>query len=145
MSAVATGTSQTLLLGEIVSSIATDFMESSHRDTAFPASYGTYRRLVNHLNNFYEQDLGKMTLEKELDRTYEYLCQVFRKYAGTTIVHYVHQLRVQRAKYLLLHSDQSVGEIAEKVGFRDAFYFSRVFKRLEGLSPQHYRDRAGTV
>jgi len=131
---------QTLLLGEMLRSLAADFLEQSHRDTAFPASYVTYRKLVNVLNNSFAKEVGKDMLEERLDRKYEYLCQVFKRYAGTTIVQYVHALRVQRAKHLLSSSDKSVGDIAEEVGFQDAFYFSRIFKRLEGLSPQQYRN-----
>ncbi|WP_168118808.1 AraC family transcriptional regulator [Paenibacillus sp. HB172176] len=132
---------QTLLLGEILRLIATDFLEQSHHETSFTTSFITYRKLVNYLNNFYEQDVSKSKLESAIDRKYEYLCQVFKKYADTTIVQYVHQLRIQRAKYLLLHSHKSVGEIAEAIGFQDPFYFSRVFKSLEGVSPQHFRNR----
>jgi len=134
---------QTLLLGEILHLIASDFLEHSHQDTSFPASYLTYRKLVNHLNNFYEKEVKKEELESMMDRTYEYMCQVFKKYSGTTVVQYVHQLRIQRAKHLLLSTDKKIGAIAQEVGFDDSFYFSRIFKRLEGISPQHYRDKKG--
>ncbi|WP_020614836.1 helix-turn-helix transcriptional regulator [Paenibacillus daejeonensis] len=130
---------QTLLLGEILRLIASDYLTQSAYDSSFSPSYQTYRRLVNLLNNAYAQEIAKERLERQLDRTYEYLCQVFKKYAGMTMVQYLHQLRIQRAKHLLSHSTQSVGEIAIAVGFQDAFYFSRVFKRQEGMSPLNYR------
>ena len=129
----------TLLLGEILRLMASDFLEQSHLDTAFPASYITFRKMVNHLNNFYETDISKETLERVVDRKYEYLCQVFKKYASTNIHHYIHQLRVQRAKYLLHNTAKSVKEIAEEVGYQDPFYFSRMFKKIAGAAPQHYR------
>lgn len=134
----------TLLLGEILRLLATDFLEQSETHTAFPASYSVFRKLVNHLNNFYETDVSKETLERVVDRKYEYLCQVFKKYTGLTIVHYIHQLRIQQAKHLLLNSAASVHNIGESVGFPDPFYFSRTFKKLEGVSPQQYRVRANT-
>ncbi|WP_281890525.1 AraC family transcriptional regulator [Paenibacillus sp. YYML68] len=136
---------QTLLLSEILRLIATSFLEQSDQDTSFPTSYITYRKLVNYLNNEYENEISTEDLEQAIDRKYGYLCHVFKKYADTTIVSYLHELRVQRAKYLLLHSDKSVGEIANEVGYQDPFYFSRIFKRLEGLSPQHYRNRKSTT
>lgn len=134
---------QTLLLGRLLHLIAADFLEQNDKPTSFPASYKTYRKVANYLNHSYEQEFSKSQLEHTLDRKYEYLCQVFKNYARTTIVQYIHQLRIQRAKYLLHHSDQKIAEIARLVGFEDAFYFSRVFKRYEGIAPQQYRERRG--
>ncbi|TMV46607.1 helix-turn-helix domain-containing protein [Paenibacillus mesophilus] len=131
----------TLLLAEMFRGIATDFLEQSHLDTAFPISYITFRKLVNQLNNSYESELTKQILERWMDRKYEYLCQVFKKYAGTTINHYIQQLRVQRAKHLLRNTDKSVKTIAMEVGYQEPFYFSRLFKKIEGVSPQHYREQ----
>jgi AraC-like DNA-binding protein len=130
----------TLLLGEILRLIVSSFLEMSHLDTAFPTSYLTFRKLVNHLNNFYETDISKETLERVLERKYEYLCQVFKKYTGTNIHHYVHQLKTQHAKHLLRNTAKSVKEIAEEVGYPDPFYFSRMFKKIAGVAPQHYRN-----
>ncbi|MDF2725202.1 MAG: AraC family transcriptional regulator, partial [Paenibacillus sp.] len=131
----------TLLLAEMIREIASGFLEQSELDTTFPISYLTFRKLVDMLNNAYEKELSKQQLERATDRKYEYLCQVFKKYAGTTIHQYIQQLRVQRAKYLLTHSDKSVQEIAKEIGYSEPFYFSRLFKKNEGVSPQHYREQ----
>ncbi len=131
----------TLLLGEILRLLAGDFLEQSHTHTVFPASYATLRKLLNHLNNYYEKDIhiAKETLERVTDRKYEYLCQVFKKYSGITILGYVHQLRMQQAKHLLTNTHRSVQEIGESLGYQDPFYFSRLFKKYEGCSPKQYR------
>ncbi|WP_409343299.1 helix-turn-helix domain-containing protein [Paenibacillus sp. MBLB4367] len=131
----------TLLLAEMLRLIADDFLERSHLDTTFPISYITFRNLVNHLNNSYVAEISKERLESATDRKYEYLCQVFKRYAGTSIHHYVQQLRVQRAKHLLHNTAKSVQEIARDVGYPDPFYFSRIFKKIEGVAPQRFRDR----
>lgn len=130
----------TLLLAQMFRILANDFLEQNRLDTSVPSSYITFRRLVDYLNNFYESDITKATLERVLDRKYEYLCQVFKKYTSTNIHYYVHQLKVQRAKHLLLFTTKSVKEIAEEVGYSDPFYFSRMFKKIEGMAPQHYRS-----
>ncbi|MDF2671088.1 MAG: transcriptional regulator, AraC family [Paenibacillus sp.] len=130
----------TLLLGEILRFLATDFLEQTHANPVFPASYTTVRKLLNHLNNYYEADVSKETLERVTERKYEYLCQVFKKYAGITILSYVHQLRIQQAKHLLLHTSRSVQEIGESLGYSDPFYFSRLFKKYEGSSPMQFRQ-----
>jgi YesN/AraC family two-component response regulator len=83
--------------------------------------------------------IAKETLERVTDRKYEYLCQVFKKYSGITILGYVHQLRMQQAKHLLTNTHRSVQEIGESLGYPDPFYFSRLFKKYEGCSPKQYR------
>ncbi|RXZ79552.1 helix-turn-helix domain-containing protein [Paenibacillaceae bacterium] len=131
----------TLLISEMLGFIANDFLEQSHLDTNFPVSYFTFRKLVNHLNNFYETELTSgEKLEQAMDYKYEYLCQVFKKYTGIPMSRYTQQLRVQRAKHFLRNSSMSIQEIAQEVGYPDQFYFSRLFKKLEGVAPQHYRD-----
>ncbi|MNH86817.1 HTH-type transcriptional activator Btr [compost metagenome] len=130
----------TLLLAEILRLMANDFLEQSHLDTGFPLSYLTFRKLVNHLNNAYLSNISKQELEVTLDRKYEYLCHVFKKYTGTSIHHYIQQLRVQRAKYLLHNTETSIKNVAQEVGYEDPFYFSRIFKKIEGVSPQQYRN-----
>lgn len=132
---------QTLLLGEALLLIAEDFLAQSRQNTELPASYMTYRAIVDFMNNNFERMEDLVSLERALHRKYSYLCHVFKKYAGMTIGDYLHHLRIQRAKHLLLNTERSIRRIAEEVGFKDAFYFSRIFKRIEGIPPQAYRSR----
>ncbi|WP_158606887.1 helix-turn-helix transcriptional regulator [Paenibacillus ginsengarvi] len=130
----------TILLAETLRLISDDWLEHTKLDTAAPTSYRTYRRMISYLNDYYTEDIPKQNLEHFMDRKYEYLCHVFKKYANTNIQQYVHQLRTQRAKYLLHHTSKSVKSIAQEVGYPDPFHFSRIFKKIEGVAPQHYRD-----
>lgn len=130
----------TLLLSGMLHLIASEFLEQNHLDHDYPASYIPFRKLVDQLNNYYDEDLNKERLEQSVGRKFEYLCQVFKKYANANIHQYVHQLRAQRAKYLLRNSSKSVKEIAEQVGYSDPFVFSRMFKKLEGVAPHYYRN-----
>jgi AraC-like DNA-binding protein len=130
----------TILLAEMLCLISNDWLEHTKLDTAAPTSYLTFRRLLSYLNHYYMDDIPKENLEQFMNRKYEYLCHVFKKYANTNIQHYIHQLRTQRAKYLLQHTSKSVKNIAQEVGYPDPFHFSRTFKKIEGVAPQHYRD-----
>lgn len=131
-----------LLVARMLQLIANDFLNRSHLDTSVPASYVTFHKLTNYLNHAYLSDISKEELESELDRKYEYLCQVFKKYAGISVHQYIHRLRVQRAQHLLLNTNDPVKKIAEEVGYQDHFYFSRMFKKITGAAPQHYRLNA---
>lgn len=72
-----------------------------------------------------------------------YAAREFKKHTGQTMVGYIHSVRVQNAARLLTSSTLPVESIALNVGFGDANYFSRVFKRLTGLSPAEYRAKKG--
>lgn len=66
----------------------------------------------------------------------------FRRATGLTPIQYVQQLRVDRSKRLLEQSSLSVEDICWKVGYEDAAFFRRLFKRLTGVTPGMYRRNA---
>jgi YesN/AraC family two-component response regulator len=54
---------------------------------------------------------------------------------------YFNQLKIQKACQYLLYTELRIQEIADKLGIADPFYFSRMFSKLMGMSPQQYRGR----
>jgi AraC-like DNA-binding protein len=71
------------------------------------------------------------------------LRRIVEAYTGYPLNEFVHRLKASESKRLLLNTDRSVKEIAEMLAYKDMFYFSRVFKRIVGMSPKAYRDRNG--
>jgi len=67
---------------------------------------------------------------------------VFKERTGTTFVHYLQRLRLDKVKYLLTSSDLRIAEIAMATGFFSLGHFNRAFKSQEGLAPREYRQRA---
>ena len=74
-----------------------------------------------------------------VSETYFYRC--FRKWCGVSPVEYRNALRLANAEIMLRCTDMRISEIAEAVGFDDAFYFCRIFSAKFGLSPTNYRKR----
>ena len=68
-----------------------------------------------------------------------YLHRLFMKHLNTTPVHYINQTRITIAKNLLATTDYSIQKIAHSIGFNDAAYFTRVFKKLAGITPSKFR------
>ena len=66
---------------------------------------------------------------------------VFKEHTGTTPRDYLHLLRMHRASEWLTHTRWRLKEIADKLGYRDQFHFSRKFKAFSGHSPSEYRER----
>ena len=69
-----------------------------------------------------------------------YLSQLFGKYGDSGFVEYITETRIAAAKEMLEQGDLKVYEIAEKLGYESAFYFSKVFKKVTGLSPREYQQ-----
>jgi AraC-like DNA-binding protein len=65
--------------------------------------------------------------------------QRFKRAAGDTPAHYLARIRIQRAMDMLRSTEDNLESIAERVGYRDPFVFSKAFKRLQGASPRDYR------
>ena len=68
-----------------------------------------------------------------------HLRRIFKSAVNTTPVKYINYLRLEKAKNMLINSNYSVNEIAFSVGFEDAYYFSRLFKKEIGISPSEYK------
>jgi len=66
---------------------------------------------------------------------------LFKKSTGLTYLNYVNQLRIQKAKELLLVPETKIYEVADQVGFVSLPYFNRVFKQLVGTTPLEFRKR----
>ncbi len=80
-----------------------------------------------------EQAAGECHVDKA------YLCRLFRRYDQQTPYQYLLRLKMNHAAELLQQPGTLVKQAAEKIGFADAFHFSRVFRRILGLSPAKFR------
>lgn len=86
----------------------------------------------------------KITLDQLAEMVYlspAYLSRIFKKETGTTFNDYLIQVRIGKAKSLLHHKDLRVTDIAEAVGFDDQSYFTKVFRRIVGVTPLKYRQQ----
>ncbi|NQU53030.1 MAG: AraC family transcriptional regulator [Bacteroidetes bacterium] len=73
--------------------------------------------------------------------SYSYFRKMFKKYTGVSPGQYHLQLRIMRAKELLISTDKSIKEISYELGFQSIFYFSNMFKKKEGTTPSHFRNK----
>lgn len=69
-----------------------------------------------------------------------HLSEVVKQQSGKSAIKHIHERLVLEARRLLFHTQQSLKEITFDLGFSDASYFNRFFKRETGLTPAHYRD-----
>jgi AraC-like DNA-binding protein len=113
-------------------------------DTAMPAgaadtpAFATYRRCQRYLEEHW-QDLASLDqAARACHVDPAYLCRLFRRFDHQSPYQLLLRLRMTRGAELLLAPGASVKQVAEELGFADAFHFSRTFKKLMGLPPAHF-------
>ncbi len=70
-----------------------------------------------------------------------YLSSLFGKYAGLSFIDYVNKCKIEKAKNMLSNPNTMIYEVATRLGFDSQFYFSKVFKKIEGISPTAYQNK----
>ena len=88
----------------------------------------------------YAKDLILDDVSKEMQISPYYFSKLFKKKTGNTFIEYLTSVRMEKAKELLRNSDMSMKEICVEVGYADANYFSRTFKKNVGVTPSEYKE-----
>jgi signal transduction histidine kinase/DNA-binding LacI/PurR family transcriptional regulator/AraC-like DNA-binding protein len=113
-------------------------------DSLLPAATSAIvKKAVAFLNAHYSGQLTRWQVAQSVNASEDYLSRVFRRELGLTPWEYLTRLRIQRAKELLMSDAESIAVVGAKVGFPDAAYFSRVFKKVAGSTPQAFREGGG--
>ena len=86
----------------------------------------------------YTQQIRQQEIADYFFISKEYLSRKFKQEFQVSMVDYINQLRINRAKELLAAPSAKVNEVALAVGFSDEKYFSTVFKKITGMSPKNY-------
>lgn len=92
--------------------------------------------LMKQLDHNYSAD----AVAKEFYLSYKYLAATFKREKGVTMQQFHNTMRMQRAAHSLTSTGSTVSEISQRLGFKDALYFSRCFHRQFGMSPREYRQ-----
>ncbi len=87
----------------------------------------------------YREPISTSFLAGELGLNPDYLSRVFRQQTGETVSSWIRGWRLHIAKGLLSEGKLSVAQVAQAVGIEDPRYFARLFKKQEGICPDHYR------
>jgi len=97
------------------------------------------RDTLNYTDFHYEEPLSLSFFAERFSVTKNYLSAEFHKEVGMTLTDYIIGTRIRRALLLLNASKMNIEQIAESCGFSDANYFTRTFKKHQGMSPSEYR------
>ena len=99
-------------------------------------------RAIAHMHQHFTENLTLTGVAGEVGFSRFHFCRLFHRQTGVAFHDYLHQLRVARAKTLLVERDLSVTEVAYAVGFNDLSHFDKTFRRIAGGSPTQFRAAA---
>ncbi|MHC4885505.1 MAG: helix-turn-helix transcriptional regulator [Planctomycetota bacterium] len=101
--------------------------------------------VITHMEGILDRSIELEELAGLLHLHPTYLSNLFCRTFGVPPLQYHIQLRLRRARELLLSTEFPIVEVAARVGYGDQFYFSRLFKRHVGIPPKRFRQMGGTL
>ncbi|MHC4882405.1 MAG: AraC family transcriptional regulator [Planctomycetota bacterium] len=118
------------------------FSDDSH-PKVFNTLHGLKRfeKVLTYVQDHIDHPMTIPQLAKIANLNPTYFSNLFSKLIGTPPLQYINKRRIEKAQELLLGTDETLYEIAHQIGLNDEYYFSRLFKKQVGISPDHYRKQ----
>lgn len=101
-------------------------------------------QLVKHyIRTHYMEDLSLSCLADKVYLSPQYLSTMFSQTTGTSLNHYIRNIRIEKARELLLTTNMKISDIGKAIGYSNIPYFCRIFQEERGQSPEKYRLNRG--
>jgi len=110
---------------------------NKHHERINPVS-----KALTAMNNSYKDNLSIQEYARMCGLSKYHFIRVFKANMGATPHAYKTEMLIEKSKNMLTTTNLNIDEVAEALGFEDAFYFSRIFKKATGLSPSEFRRAA---
>ena len=99
------------------------------------------KQSICYINENYHKDLSLAMVSNEVSLNYFYFSQLFKDTIGENFIDYVKKVRIEKAKELLQIPEHKIYEVGKKVGYADSKQFTKVFRKVTGISPTEYREK----
>ena len=96
--------------------------------------------VTRYIENNYKEDIALQDVAGLFGYSDVYFCKLFKQNFGKNFITYLNEFRIERAKELLSDPQINIKDVSVEAGYRDANYFTRVFKRMVGKTPSEYRN-----
>lgn len=126
---------------DISHTMQADFIERVHKCRQNQAYSVEIRACIEYIDFHLEENLNISILARETGYSDYYLSKKFKKETSLTINAYILNKRIERAKFLLTKTNESVQEISERLRFCSQSYFTKTFHKEVGMTPTEYRTR----
>lgn len=102
-------------------------------------------KTIEYIKQHYLERISLEEIASHVGLSRTYLSTTFKKETGMALYNFVNVYRVEISKNLLLNTNISLIDVAGRSGFSDQSYFTRIFKKLTGVSPQKFRNYRGNI
>ncbi|WP_027408978.1 helix-turn-helix transcriptional regulator [Anoxybacteroides tepidamans] len=94
---------------------------------------------IQYIHKHYQEPFDMKLLAQSLRFHPDYITRCMQKTLGMSVTQYLHYYRLSKAKKWLTETNETIEAIAKRVGIEDGAYFTRLFKKVEGVTPTEYR------
>ncbi len=101
----------------------------------------TVNMVKQYIHDHATEKLNLNDVSSMFNITPNYLSQLFKKYNDVGFNEYITGIKIAKAKEMLAEGQMKIYEISDALGFESSFYFSKVFKKMEGISPKDYANQ----
>ncbi len=123
------------LLDDFIDKLINEIRQTRHSNSTVLVN-----RAINFIQYHYDEKISLDDVAEKLHLSKHYLCSVFKKATGENMSMYINKLRIEKAKNLLFKQNGMAKEIFEEVGYSNQQYFSKVFKRITGMTVMEYKE-----
>ena len=102
---------------------------------------GVREAITRYIRENYMYDISMQELARTMNYSEPYFCKLFKQCFGQNFISYLTDYRVEEAKRRLKEPTANIKEIGRAVGYGDSNYFTKVFRRVTGISPTEYRTK----
>jgi len=105
----------------------------------------TVKSAAEFIETYYNQPIKVGDIAYEVQLSVGRLCHLFKERRGVTLIEYLTNMRIERAKHLLLTTDKKLCNLYYEVGYNSQAYFARKFKEVVGIGPADFRSCKGKI
>lgn len=125
--------------GTCIDNLKISMFESRTTDESAALGENTIIGIIRYMQEHLAEEISLNVLSEEFHLSAQYISQLFKSEIGVNFLAYLTNIRMEKAKKLLLSTTFSIAEISEKCGYGDYRVFTKVFKKTEGITPSQYR------
>jgi YesN/AraC family two-component response regulator len=103
------------------------------------------KRVTDYIKKNYMNKITLNDISNQVNLSVSYLSRVFNEEMGSSLSTYINRIRIDNAKMFLLNDDISLTDVAYLSGFDDQSYFSKIFKKVTGVTPGRFRAKRGNI
>lgn len=128
------------LVNYVLDIIFKEEMDDGNMMKSSPEEY--FQSIKDYIRKHMAEPLSMQMVSTDMGISQSYLSRMFRKYEDTTFSTYLTMLRMEKAKKMLASGEKVyIKEVAEQLGYKDQFYFSRIFSSYTGMCPSEYLEK----